>query len=112
MMFDTLTVSQFGLEKILEPSAIKINLEKYKFIVICLCRSPSEDFAQFIHSLDLMSKYLYKPGLDFILCGDTNFNFLTDSCHKKEIISLFQCYNLFNVTNFPSRTENEIWISN
>jgi len=93
-MFDTLTCSQFSLEKILEPSATKINLGKYNFIVICLYRSPSRDFAQFIHYLDLMLKYLYKPGLDFILCGDTNFNFLTDSCHKMEIISLFQCYYL------------------
>jgi hypothetical protein len=59
-----------------------------------------------------MLNYLYKPGLDFILCGETNVNFLTDNCHKMEIISLFQSYNLFNVTNFPSKIENEIWLGN
>jgi hypothetical protein len=107
LIFYNFPVSQYGLEKILEPCAIQINLGKYNLIVIHLCRSPSGDFAQFIHSLDLMLKYLYKPGLVLILCGDINANFLTDSCHKMEIISLFQCYNLFNVNDFSTRIENE-----
>jgi len=100
--------------KRLEPSAIKINLGKYNLIVISLYRSPSGNFAQFIliHSLDLMLKYLNKPGLDFILCGDINVKFLKDIHHKMEITSLFQSYDLFNAINSPSRTENEIWLSN
>lgn len=58
LIYYNFLVSQFGLEKILEPRAIQINLGKYNLIVICLCRSLSGDFAQLIHSLDLNWAFL------------------------------------------------------
>lgn len=54
LFYQNIRGSQFGLEKLLKPRTIKINLGIYNFIVICWYRSPSGNFAQFLHSLDLM----------------------------------------------------------
>jgi hypothetical protein len=69
-------------KKFLEPCSMKINHVKFNWIVIWLYRSPSGNFVQFLHFLHLMLKSFYTPGLQLTFCG----NFLTDSCHKTEII--------------------------
>ena len=105
--FHTVTVSQFSHEKILEPCAIKINLGACNILVICVYRSPSGIFNQFIYLLDLLLTSLYDARCELILCGDMNVNYLKDSNHKMELSTLLQSYNMFNVIDFPTRICNE-----
>ena len=47
-------------KEILELCAIKIDLRECDVIVICLYRSPTGDFYQFLHLLDCMLMHLHK----------------------------------------------------
>ena len=49
-----------------------------------------------------------KPRSEFISCGDINVNFLMDSNQKMKASSLLQCYNMFSVTDFPTRICEEL----
>jgi hypothetical protein len=81
-------VFQFGVEKTLEPCAIRINLGLYNIIAICVCRSPSGSFNQFLHVLDLKLLHVYKPRSEFIFCEDINVKVLMDSNKKMKVSSL------------------------
>ena len=66
--FGSIAVFQFGLEKSLEPCAIRINLGVYD-IAVCVSRSPSGSINQFLHLLDKLL-HDYKPKSEFIFSGD------------------------------------------
>jgi len=58
---------------------IQINVSDAHFIVICIYIQPAENFNKFLNFLDAALKHLYKPKMEFLLCGDLNVNYLTDS---------------------------------
>jgi hypothetical protein len=73
-------------------------------LLLCIYRSPSGNVREFLEQLDLILKYLYKPKFEFIICGDFNVNLLIDSSPVQQLILLMQSYNLFHITDFPTRT--------
>jgi hypothetical protein len=85
LVFNIINATQYGIEKISEPCAIKIDCGEHDIIVICLYHSPSGDFYQFLQILDSMLMYLCKPKTELMLCGDISVNFLVDSNYKMEI---------------------------
>jgi exonuclease III len=103
LVFNIINVTQYGIEKILEPCAIKIDFGEHDIIVICLYRSPIGDFYQFLHILDTTLMYLSKTKTELILCGDINVNFLVDNNYKMELTILLQTYNMTNVIEFLTR---------
>jgi exonuclease III len=103
LVFNIINVTQYGIEKISEPCAIKIDCGENYIIVIHLYCSLSEDFYQFLHILDSMLMYLCKPRTQLMLCGDINENFLVDTNYKMALTILLQSYNMTNVTEFPTR---------
>ena len=68
-----------SFEKVIEFCAVQINVSDAHFIVIRIYRSPAGNFNQFINFLDAALKHLYKPIMEFLLCGDLNVNYLNDS---------------------------------
>ena len=54
-------------------------------IIICMYRSPSGIFYQFIKLLDIMLMSLYQPKTEFIICGDNNIDYLPDSSKKQQL---------------------------
>ena len=68
----------------MEISAIELQTKSSKFIILSLCRAPTRDFNQFIKNLDNVLKYLYKPKVEFLICGDINTYYLI----KKKLASL------------------------
>jgi exonuclease III len=103
VVFNIINVTQHGVEKISEPCAVKIDCGEHDTIVICLYRSPSGHFYQFLQILDSMLMYLCKPRTELMLCGDINVNFLVDSNYKMELTTLLQSYNMTDVIEFPTR---------
>jgi len=78
-----------------------------------LIQIPSGNFDEFAVHLDLILKYVYKPKVEFIICGDFNVNFLIDSGSAQQLTLLLQSYNLFHIIDFPTRmtkvSSSAIW---
>jgi hypothetical protein len=98
-----INLSQFSDEKIFEICSIQIELGIYSIIILCIYRSPSGNFSKFLNALDSTQRSLHKQKTEFIICGDLNVNFLSDSNFKFKLSLLFQSYNLFYVVDFPTR---------
>jgi len=60
-------------------------------------------FDDFAIKLDLILKFLYKQKLEYVICSDSNVNFLIDSSSAQQLTLLLQSYNLFHITDFPTR---------
>ena len=88
--------------KEIEICAIQISVSYAHFIVMCIYRSPAGNFNQFLNFLDAALKHLYKPKMEFLLCGDLNVNYLTDRNCKFELPLLLQTYMSHSV-DFPNR---------
>jgi exonuclease III len=106
-----LDVSQFCIEKNFEICAVQIDLGNYYVIVVCIYRSQSGNFYNFLNQLDLTLKHLYKPRTEFIICDDLNVNFLIDTDFKLQLSLLFQTYNLFCIVEFPTRFNKNLRLS-
>jgi len=88
-----LDISEHCDEKIIELYAVQVNTKFSHFITICIYRSSSGNFYQFLTLLDFTWKHLYSPWTEFLICGDININYLMDSYRKKQLSSLLSTYN-------------------
>jgi hypothetical protein len=57
----------------------------------------------FKESVSATLRYLYKPKCEFLICGDTNIDYLNESNRKNN--SLLTTYN-FHTVNFATRIQN------
>ena len=64
----------YYIEKVTEIYAAQINVGNHLIILLCIYRSPSGNFGEFVVQIDLILKYLYKSKVEFIICGDFNVN--------------------------------------
>jgi hypothetical protein len=78
------------VETILEIRAVKIESNGLGLVVVCLYRSPAGDFCQFLNLLEQVLLFLYRPFIEFLICGDFNVDYLLNSA----IVSI-SFYNLF-----------------
>jgi hypothetical protein len=86
--------------------ALKLDLLPFKICIITVYRSPTVNFQYFIKGLDNIIKKNYKPGVQLIICGDININYLIESKEKQELNNILNSYNLVSVINFPTRVKN------
>jgi endonuclease/exonuclease/phosphatase family metal-dependent hydrolase len=49
---------------------------------------------------------LYQPKMEFIICGDINIDFLSDSTKKRQFSHLLDSYNISHLVNFPTRFQH------
>jgi endonuclease/exonuclease/phosphatase family metal-dependent hydrolase len=75
------------------------------FFIICVYRAPSGDFNLFLQLFDEALKSLYKPKVEFLLCGDLNIDYLSNSSRKQQFSILLNTYNMSHTVNFPTRFE-------
>ena len=95
---------QYSIGKVIEVCAAQKNISNHLIILLYIFRSPSGNFGEFAIQLDLILKHLYKPKLEFIICGDFNVNLLIESSAARQLTLLLQSYNLFHVTDFATGT--------
>jgi endonuclease/exonuclease/phosphatase family metal-dependent hydrolase len=43
---------------------------------------------------------------EFVICGDVNIYFLSDSYRKQQLSQLLGSYNMLHTVNFPTRFQN------
>ncbi|PNF25679.1 hypothetical protein B7P43_G16270, partial [Cryptotermes secundus] len=85
----------------------QLEIKTSNLIILCLYRSPTGHFNQFLKGLDATLKYLYNPKSEFLICGDINIDYLSDSNRKKQMNSLLTTYNLIHTVNFATRIQND-----
>jgi hypothetical protein len=87
-------------------NVVEIEIEVSKLILLSLYRAPTGDFNRLTENLDDTLKYLYKPKTEFLICGDINTYYLTESNQKKQLSLLLTTYNLSHTVNFATRKQN------
>jgi len=72
-------VSHYCEEKNIEISAVQVEVRVSHVHKICVYRSTSGNFSQFVRLLDLT---LYHPKTDFLIHGNINVDYLLDADWK------------------------------
>jgi hypothetical protein len=67
---------------------------------------PTRDFKQLIKNVDDTLKHLYKPKVEFLICGDINTDYLIESNQQTQLASLLTTYNLSETVNFVTKIQN------
>jgi hypothetical protein len=61
----------------------------------------------FLIGLDSIIKSLYKVELKFIICGDINIDYHTNSDQERQFDAMLLSYNLLAIVHFSSRVQNQ-----
>ena len=107
MNVNKIDISQNCKEKDLEICAMELKTKASKLIILSIYRAPVGDFSRFLKNLDDTLKYLHKPKVEFLICGDINTDYLLESNRKKQLSSLLATYNLFYTVNFATRLQKK-----
>jgi hypothetical protein len=98
-------IEQLNDEQTFECSAVKYVIEDQIFIVLILYRSPTGCFESFIEKLEnllfTLTNHSKRPNI--ILTGDLNCNLLKDGQEQKQLLSVFQRFNMKPLVNTPTR---------
>jgi hypothetical protein len=85
--FSHVDLFNYGVEKILEICAVKLEFNGRVLIIVCLYRSPAGGFYQFLHLLEQALLFLDRPSTEFLVCGDFNVDYLLKSNKKIAAVS-------------------------
>ena len=77
--FRKINISHDYKEKYLEICAIELETKSSKLIILSLYGVPTRDFNQFVKNLDDALKHTHKPKMEFLIYGDINTDYLTQS---------------------------------
>jgi len=69
-------------------------------------RSPSGNFSNFLKNLDNILNTWYNNKTIFVICGDTNINYLENGKKRQQLDALLQTYNIIGTVWFPTRKIN------
>jgi hypothetical protein len=102
----SINLDRFCLAQIIEICAVKLQSAGQNICIVAIYRAPSGNFVHFLNSLDRVLNTICGSGVEFIICGDININYLQDTPKKKQLNSLLLSFNLFSITDFPTRSQN------
>jgi len=83
--------------------AIRININQTQLFIISVYRSPSGNFTTFLRNLDSILNTWYNNKTIFVICGDTNINYLENCKKRQQLDALLQTYNIIGTVSFPTR---------
>jgi len=97
-----LDLEKYCQDKDFEVCAIKIHLDTKCVCIIAIYRAPSGNFELFLSKLDAVFRNLYTATLEYILYGDINIDYISDSDRKSRLDALLITCNLTSTVNFPT----------
>ena len=103
--FVNIKLTKDCIDKDFEVCAVKLNLRSKRFCIITVYRAPTGNIDTFITKLDTILRNLYSSTQEYIICGDININYLSDSERKSRLDAVLRTYNLINIVNFPTRIQ-------
>jgi hypothetical protein len=104
--FTTVNLKAYCSDHDIEICAVKLRSIFSHICVFSIYRAPTGNFNHFLYKVDIILKSLYNSNIEFIICGDVNINYLTDTHRKNQLNSLLISYTLFGTVNFPTRLQN------
>jgi hypothetical protein len=90
------------VEKDIEVCAIKLQNLHGQIIVLAIYRAPSGNFNTFLRNLDVILSMWHGNGIQFLICGDFNINYLELSKKRQQLDALSQTYNIIGTVTFPT----------
>jgi hypothetical protein len=81
--FSITNIHDFCKDKDLEAGALRLEFQPTKICITQIYRSHSGNLQYFLNGLESIIMKLYKLDLHFIICGDININYFTET-HKRE----------------------------
>jgi hypothetical protein len=66
----------------MEICVITINPASVPIIILCIYRSSSGNFTFFLNNPDKVLSLYRKPGIEIIVCGDININYMNEKCYR------------------------------
>jgi hypothetical protein len=69
-------------------------------------RVPVDKFNKFLKQLEEILQTICNLKLDFIICGDINTNYLTESSKRGQFDAVLISYKLISTVSFPAIIEN------
>lgn len=103
--FININLDKFCLDQVIEVCAVKLQSALRNICIVAVYRAPSGNFMQFLNGLDAVLKTVFSSGIEFIVCGDININYLNDSLRKKQLDTLLLSFNLSSTIDFPTRSQ-------
>ena len=104
--FFSISLDKYCKKKDTEICAIKLNITPIQLIIIAIYRSHSGNFTNFLKNLDSVLNTLYSNKTVFVICGDTNINYLENCKKRQQLDTLLQTYNLIGTVHFPTCKTN------
>ena len=74
--------------------AIQTESKNNQQIIICVYRAPSGYFPQFLRLLETLLMSLYRPMIEFVICGDINIDYLSENYMRQQLTQLLDTYNM------------------
>ena len=74
--------------------------------IVTVYRTPNGNMKIFIDKMYELMYYIYKTNSYYIVCGDMNINFLAHSSESKDVINLFNEFDMHNHISEPTRITN------
>jgi hypothetical protein len=78
-----------------------LQLTYLNICILSVYRALTGNFKLFLNYLHTSLKLLYKTDMDFIVCGDMNTDYLTDSYNKKQLDTMLFPITLLIQCSFP-----------
>jgi exonuclease III len=76
-------MNKYSKEMDIEICATKIHTPSCATVIVTVYRSPTGDVTYFLSTLETAIDQLYYKTTNIILCGDFNFNYLSDNKKKQ-----------------------------
>jgi hypothetical protein len=93
-------------EKVFEFCAFMYSIDRFKFVVVGLYRSPSCCAEKFTERLSELVVYLSGVCNTVILAGDVNIDVLSNSKEHKIFKNMLASHNMIYLVDFPTRINN------
>ena len=78
-------------------------LVDYGYIIVCIYRSPDNNFWIFLKNLELIILKIQSRNKKPLLCGDWNLKFMVNNKRLQELQNLLESYNMMNTARSPTR---------
>ena len=74
-------------------------LVDYRYIIVCVYRSPDGNFWIFLKKLELIIQKIQSRNKKPILCGNWNLNFMVNNKRLQELQNLLESYNMMKTVS-------------
>jgi len=101
--FTFLDIEEYCAGQNCEICAIQIDIADEKLGVLAVYRSPLGNFNMFLTNFEIILQKFVNLNYNFIVCGDFNVDYCTESSKKTHLNKILQSFNLSSIVNFPTR---------